>query len=76
MTKYKLKTMFFQNSGGYSSKRVLSCIGMLSCVIVFILAFIFDKQVPDFGDMLLICCVSLYGVEKIPTFNKKISNES
>lgn len=63
-------TLFQQNSGGISSKRVLSVIIILSCVGVFIASFITEKPIPEFGEMLLFCAVSLYGVEKIPSWNK------
>ena len=70
------KTIFFKNSGGFSSKRILSVIGFLTCVGVFIAAFILDKEVPEFGETLLICCISLYGVEAIPNFWQKTINKS
>ena len=71
-----LKTFFLKNSGGYSSKRLLSIIGFLTCICIFIAAFILDKEVPEYGDILLICSVSLFGVEVIPNFWKKSINKS
>lgn len=70
------RTIFIKNSGGLSSKRILSVIGFLTCVGVFIAAFILDKEVPEFGETLLICCISLYGVEAIPNFWQKTINKS
>lgn len=70
------KTIFFKNSGGFSSKRILSVVGFLTCVVVFIAAFILDKEVPEFGETLLICCISLYGVEAIPNFWQKTISKS
>ena len=64
-------SIFMKNSGGLSSKRILSVIGILSCIGVFIAAFITSKQVPEYGDILLLSCISLYGVEVIPSFLKK-----
>lgn len=74
--KISLKTIFLKNSGGFSSKRVLSVIGFLVCIIVFIAAFIFNKEVPEFGDILLISCLSLYGIETIPSFWTKSINKT
>ena len=74
--RFDWRTLFLKNSGGISSKRVLSIIGVLACIAVFIAAFITDKQVPEFGDMLLIGCISLYGVDVIPDFYKKTVNKS
>ena len=70
------RTMFLKNSGGLSSKRVLGVLGIITCIIVFIAAFIFEKEVPEFGEFLLICCVSLYGVELIPNIWNKTINKS
>ncbi len=69
-------TIFVKDSGGLSSKRILSIIGFLTCVGLLIAAFILDKEVPDFAETLLICCVSLYGVEAIPNFWNKSINKS
>ena len=69
-------TIFLKNSGGFSSKRILSIIGFLTCVSLLIAAFILDKQVPEFGETLLICCISLYGVDAIPNFWTKSINKS
>ena len=70
-SKIKFISLFLKNSGGLSSKRVLAIIGVLTCVGVFIAAFVLDKQVPEFGEILLISCISLYGVEVIPNFWSK-----
>ena len=71
-----LKTFFLKNSNGYSSKRLLSIIGFLTCIGIFVAAFILDKEVPEYGDILLICSVSLFGIEVLPTFGKKSINKS
>lgn len=75
-SRYDWRTIFLRNSGGLSSKRLLSIIGFLTCVGIFIAAFILDKEVPEFGDILLICCISLYGVEAFPNFWNKTINKS
>jgi hypothetical protein len=68
-SKFDWRTIFLKNSGGFSSKRLLSIIGFLTCICIFIAAFILDKEVPEYGDILLICSVSLFGIEVLPTFN-------
>ena len=68
-------SIFMKNSGGLSSKRILSIIGILTCIGIFIASFITGLPVPEYGNIVLISCISLYGVEKIPDigdiFNKK-----
>lgn len=74
--RFDWRTLFLKNSGGISSKRVLSIIGILSCVGIFIASFITGKPVPEFGDVLLVGCISLYGVDVIPNFYTKTVNKS
>jgi len=69
-------TIFQKTSGGLSSKRILSVIGILSCIIIFIISFILEKDVPEFGETLLMGCISLYGIDKIPSFWSKTINKS
>lgn len=66
-------TLFLKNSGGLSSKRLLAIIGFVVCIVIFIVGFITEKDIPDFGETLLICCVSLYGVDVIPNWTKSIN---
>ena len=70
-SKFDWRTIFIANSGGLSSKRIISIFGMLTCIGIFIAAFITGKDVPEFGDAILISCISLYGVDKIPNFRSK-----
>lgn len=74
--RYDWRTIFIKNSGGFSSKRILSIIGFLTCVGLLIAAFILDKEVPEFAETMLICCISLYGVDAIPNFWTKSINKS
>lgn len=74
--RYDWRTIFLKNSGGFSSKRILSIIGFLTCVGLLIAAFILDKEVPEFAETMLICCISLYGVDAIPNFWTKSINKS
>lgn len=70
------RTIFVKNSGGISSKRVLSVIGILTCVVIFVLAYIQEKSVPEFGEVIFVGCVSLYGIDKVPNFWTKSINKS
>lgn len=74
--RFDWRTIFLKNSGGISSKRILSIIGVLTCIGVFVAAFILGKEVPEYGDILLISCISLYGVDVIPNFWTKSVNKS
>lgn len=71
-----LLSVFLKNSGGVSSKRVIAVIGCFVCFGLLIAAFITQKPVPNFGEIIFIGCLSLYGVEKIPNFNSKSSDKS
>lgn len=75
-SRFDWRTIFLKNSGGISSKRLISLIGFLTCVGVFIAAFITEKPIPEFGETLLISSLSLYGVEAIPNFWTKSINKS
>ena len=44
------KTIFFSNSGGFSSKRIAGVLGWLVCLILFILGFALNKEIPEFGN--------------------------
>ena len=74
--RFNWKTIFLRNSGGLSSKRILSIIGFLTCIGLLIAAFILDKDVPEFGETIFIGCISLYGIDKIPSFWQKSINKS
>lgn len=69
-------TLFLKNSGGLSSKRLLAIVGFFTCIILLVAAFITGKEVPEFGDIVLISCLSLYGVEIIPNIWSKNINKS
>lgn len=70
MDKISWITLLQKNSGGISSKRFLSIIGFLTCIGIFIASFITEKSVPEFGEFILISCLSLYGIDIIPNFTK------
>jgi hypothetical protein len=50
-------------SGGWSSKRFLGVLGFITSLTLLISAFIMDKEVPKFADMVLIASSSLVGVD-------------
>lgn len=74
--KIPLKTIFLANSGGFSSKRIIGIVGTFICFGLLIAAFITEKQVPEFGEIIFIGCISLYGIDTIPTFWTKNINKS
>lgn len=74
--RFDWRTIFVKNSGGLSSKRILSVIGILTCVVIFVLAYIQEKSVPEFGEVIFVGCVSLYGIDKVPNFWTKSINKS
>lgn len=68
------KTIFFRDSGGFSSKRVLGVLGFVVCCIILICGFIFDKEVPEFGELLLTISASLVGLDSITgIWNKSVN---
>lgn len=75
-SKFDWRTIFLKNSGGISSKRVIALLGVTICFGLLIAAFITEKPVPEFADVVFIGCLSLYGVEIIPNFWTKTINKS
>ncbi len=63
LNKYNWRTIFLANSGGFSSKRLLGVLGFLVCLVLLILSFILEKDIPSFADMVLIASSSLVGVD-------------
>lgn len=74
--KFNWITLFQKNSGGISSKRVIALLGALICFGILIAGFITGKEIPEYGDIIFIGCLSLYGVEIIPNFWNKSINKS
>lgn len=74
--RFDWRTIFIRNSGGFSSKRILSVVGFLTCVGILIAAFITQKQVPEFAETMLVCCISLYGIDVVPNFWSKTITKS
>lgn len=68
------RTIFYKDSGGYSSKRVLGILGFVLCCAIFVLAFFMEKDIPDFAEMLLVTSASLCGVDSITSiWSKSVS---
>lgn len=68
-----LKSIFQANSGGLSSKRVCGVLGWLVCLVLFVWAFVANKQVPDFGDFIIIASSSMLGIDSLSNmFSKSV----
>lgn len=77
MKEVALKTVFFANSGGYSSKRVCGVLGLIVVLIIAICAFIFDKETPEIFDLILMMSASLLGLDNITNiFSKMVSKDN
>ena len=74
--RFDWRTIFLKNSGGISSKRVIAIVGVIICFTLLIVAFIVEKEIPDFAEIVFIGCLSLYGVDAIPNFWTKSINKS
>lgn len=61
--KISWKTIFMAKSGGFSSKRICGIVGFFVCIGIFIAAFIMNREVPTFGDMIIVTSASLIGVD-------------
>jgi len=44
--RFDLRTIFLANSGGLSSKRILGVFGFLVCLILLVISFILEREVP------------------------------
>ena len=72
--KIPLKTIFLANSGGFSSKRIAGLLGWLVALGLLIASFIFQKQIDDFADMVLIMSASLLGLDTFKgIFSKSVN---
>lgn len=57
------QSIFMAKSGGFSSKRIAGFIGFFVCVGLLIAAFILEREVPTFGDMVIVTSASLLGLD-------------
>lgn len=74
--KFSWKTIFQANSGGFSSKRVFGALGMIICLILLIAAFITEKPLPDFTEIVYITSSSLLGLDNVTGIFSKTVNKS
>lgn len=74
-TKTSWKTIFFANSGGFSSKRIAGILGWLCCIGVFLAGFILGKEIPEFGDMIIVMASSLLGIDSVANVFQKRTNK-
>ena len=70
------KTIFFANSGGFSSKRVFGALGMLICLGLLIASFVMERPIPDFAELVYITSASLLGLDNVTDIFKKNVNKS
>lgn len=75
-SRFDWRTIFLKNSGGISSKRVIALLGVGICFGLLIAAFVNEKEIPEFAEIVFIGCLSLYGVDVIPNFWTKTINKS
>lgn len=57
------QSIFMAKSGGFSSKRIAGFIGFFVCIGLLIAAFIMEREVPNFGDMVIVTSASLLGID-------------
>jgi hypothetical protein len=75
-SRFDWRTIFLKNSGGISSKRVIALIGVGICFSMLVHSYIYAKDIPEFAEVVFIGCLSLYGVDAIPSFWTKSVNKS
>ena len=76
MDKFNWKTIFQAHSGGFSSKRVFGALGMLICLGILIAAFIMERSIPDFAELVYVTSASLLGLDNVTDIFKKNVNKS
>ena len=76
MDKFNWKSIFQAHSGGFSSKRVFGALGMVICLGLLITAFITQKPLPDFTEIVYITSASLLGLDNVTGIFSKTVNKS
>jgi len=69
----KWYTLFQKNSGGISSKRVIAILGVTISFALLISGYIQEKDIPEFAEVVFIGCLSLYGIDVIPSWSKTVN---
>ena len=64
-SRFNWRTIFQKNSGGFSSKRICGVLGWIVCIGVLIAAFVLEKEVPDYGELIAVLSTSLLGLDSI-----------
>lgn len=59
------RTIFLQNSGGISSKRVCGVFGWMVCLGLLIAAYVAEKEIPGYAEMIAAISAALLGVDSI-----------
>ena len=74
-SRFDWRTIFVKNSGGISSKRVCGLLGWIVCLGIFLAAFILDKEVPMYGELIAITAASLLGLDSVTGIWSKQVNQ-
>ena len=64
-TKIPLKTIFQDNTGGFSSKRICGVLGWVTIIFIALWCTFNQINAPDFFTEFMIGCVTLLGVDSI-----------
>ena len=73
--RFNWRTIFLKDSGGLSSKRICGFLGWICCLVIFILGFSLEKEIPDYGELLAITSASLLGIDSITSIWSKSINQ-
>lgn len=75
-SKFNWRTIFQKNSGGFSSKRICGVLGWCVCIGILISAFVSQKQVPDYGELVAVLSTSLLGLDSVTSIWSKNINSN
>ena len=73
--KFNWRTIFQKNSGGFSSKRICGLIGWFLCLGILLTGFIFDMNIPQYGELIAITSASLLGIDSVTGIWQKQINQ-
>lgn len=63
--RFDWRTIFVQRSGGISSKRVCGVISLLVCLVIYILGFALQREIPEYGELIAVLAASLLGLDSV-----------
>lgn len=72
---FSWKTIFQKNSGGFSSKRICGLIGWFLCLGILLTGFVFDMNIPQYGELIAVTSASLLGIDSITGIWQKSINQ-